>query len=339
MATLQSTQPAVAPMRQSKRKRAAVNYCEEQLSEDDLELDDVDFDDDDDESTSSHVIKKQKIQAPRPLPKRKIFPFLDLPAEIRNQIYKLCLTDPLGIYLCPTTYAFRRTVQRVPEAKYRMISSSAPDKSGTTSDDTDEGSDSEDQDKAKDQYKPSQYFQPLVPALLATNKQIYQEGREMLYGNDFYMGDTMTMHAFLVDIGARAASLLKSVFLIHWGEGRGVNKAYNHAAFTALSSATNLEKFVMHGHNGSIYRSRSAPKHVATQFYRDAFPWLEAVGTAKGKADAAVDLVNFAADSFLDHSRRRWWRTNTRYEGYDQIDSFRQELAKLLNARMNRIRS
>lgn len=92
----------------------------------------------------------------------------------------------------------------------------------------------------------------------------------------------------------------------------------------------------MHGHTSY----RQAPRPVAIQFYRDAFPWLEAVGTAKGKADAAVHLINMSDDEFIHIRRRRWWRyRNHKYTGYDQIESFRKELAKLLNARMDMIRS
>ncbi|CAI6340964.1 unnamed protein product [Periconia digitata] len=295
-------------IRRSKRKRPTVDYREQDLSENENTQDPQDAED-------GPPHKKPQVKKPaKPLPKRKIFPFLQLPAEIRNQIYKLCLHDPVGVYLCPTTYAFRRTVNRVAEARYR-----APHRTG--------GDD--------DPEKPAETFETLVPALLATNKQIYREGRQILYGNDFYMGDTLTMHSFLVDIGARAASLLKFVTLIHWAEGRGVNKAYNHAAFGALSAATNLERFNMVSHTS--YRTH--PKPVAIQFYRDAFPWLEAVGIAKGKADAAVHLVTISAGNFNHFSRRNGWIFGKKNGTYEDIDSFRNELAKLLNARMNMIRS
>lgn len=242
----QNAQTAFTPVRCSKRKRTTVDYREEELSDDDVE-----FVGNGGDVMPTFKSKKQKTTAPKPLPKRKIFPFLQLPAEIRNQIYKMCLTDPAGVYLRPTTKAFRRTVHRVSESTYRSPRSSAssslsaPTKQGHT--DGSAGTEQDSQEEEQD--LPSVHTQTFVPALLAANKQIYQEGREILYGNDFYMGDTMTMHSFLVDIGARAASLLKCVTLIHWGEGRGVNKgqcsvttcginkltarqAYNHAACT-----------------------------------------------------------------------------------------------------------
>lgn len=77
-------------------------------------------------------------------------------------------------------------------------------------------------------------------------------------------------------------------------------------------------------------------------FYRDAFPWLEAVGAIKGKADAAADLVRVqvpehGTGNYYWHRRHRWG--TSMYKPYGQMDEFRKELSKLLNARMDRIRS
>lgn len=77
-------------------------------------------------------------------------------------------------------------------------------------------------------------------------------------------------------------------------------------------------------------------------FYRDAFPWLEAVGATKGKADAAVDLVHVqvaehGTGNNYWYRRHRWGKPT--YKPFGQMDEFRKELAKLLNARMDRIRS
>lgn len=222
--------------------------------------------------------KRRSAPSSKPLPKRKIFPFLQLPAEIRNIIYENCLSDPAGIYLEATTKKYRRTVQRCPEDRFRYFPAMP---------DSDDGaSDSGDEEKGpRKESRPG--MRRLVPSLLAVCKQINQEGRDILYGNHFYLADTLAMHSFLVDLTPRGASLLKQITLICWGQGRGIHKAYNHAGFAALASATNLEKFKVHGYRGWSADSKS----VARTFYRDAFPWLEAVGAAKGKLDAAVDII------------------------------------------------
>lgn len=258
---------------------------------------------------------------------------MELPAEIRNMIYGYCLTDPSGIYLNSTTKKFRRTVYRETIEYFRGSDYWEQQNNNESSDG--ESSESEDgeneREKKKTQGPPEN--RPLVPALLAVSKQIYKESGDILYGNDFHLGDTLTMHSFLVDIGPRAASLLKNVTLISWGEGRGVHKAYNHAGFAALSTAINLKKITIHGH--TCYNSDG--KSVATQFYRDAFPWLEAYGAANGKVDAAVDIINIS-------NRRIFggyygWTYRERSGPYSYMDVFRQELSKLLNNRMKMIRS
>jgi hypothetical protein len=311
-----------------------VNYCEE-------DVDDIHVSGDEDGEHEEHtpMPKKRKVTN-KPLPKRKVFPFLDLPAEIRNQIYGLCLFDPAGVYLASTTKRYRRTVERVSEDTYRVEPYGSPmltDSSSSISDnDDDEDQEGEKKkEKEKEKEKPSDTIHPLVPALLALNKQIYQESREVLYSNDFYMGDTLAMHSFLVDIGPRAATLLKRVALIHWGEGRGVHKAYNHAAFAALSSATNLEDFIMY----EYMSYRTDPKAVATQFYRDAFPWLEAMGSTKGMLEAGVDIINIASGSFYMQRRGRLSRLHKNNRAYEQMDGFREELVKLLSGRMDMIMS
>jgi hypothetical protein len=280
--------------------------------------------------------QKRKIAPSRPLPKKKIFPFLQLPAEIRNEIYSHCLHDPAGIYLFSTTQKFRRTVCRGTEISFRGSPPTLPPRPNSDSDDDDE-------DVAAQPDQPCTDFRPFVPALLAVCKQINTEARDILYGHEFYVKDTLALHSFLVDLGPRAAGYLKNLTLGEWGFGRGVHKAYNHACFTALTTATNLEHFTFHG----ILSWSQSAKSGATVFYRDAFPWLEAVGNAKGKADAVLDVIDvMVPEEGSIHSwhwgRRRRYYANQRlpsFKEYEHIEGFRKELGKLLNARMERIRS
>lgn len=203
---------------------------------------------------------------------------------------------------------------------------------------------------------PCTEIRPLVPALLAVCKQINAEARDILYDHEFFVKDTMALHSFMVDLGPRAAGYLKNVTLKEWGCGRGVHKAYNHvshysgapnhfsftkclqACFTALSAATNLERFTFHG----ILSWRRTPKAAATIFYRDAFPWLESVGAMKGRTDAALETIQVMVP---DTGAQGYWtlqsrtyRRNKCFKVYDEMEEFRKELGKLLNARMDRIR-
>src|SRR5438552_169639 len=83
--------------------------------------------------------KRSSKRTSRPRPKRRIFRFLELPAEIRNMIYSHCLTDPRGVYLLPATKNYRRTVERAPPSYMKAIAKLQ--RQGTQP--TDDGSDEE----------------------------------------------------------------------------------------------------------------------------------------------------------------------------------------------------
>jgi hypothetical protein len=168
---------------------------------------------------------------------------------------------------------------------------------------------------------PATEIAPLVPSLLAVCKQINQEAGDLLYSHHFYAEDPLTLHSFMVDIGPRVAARLKHIDLMNWVHARG-HKSYNHTCFTALMPAINLVSFNTHG----FLRCGESAKHIAIQMYRDAFPWLEAVGRAKGRNDAGVDVFNISCVG-----------------GYHYRDGavpdFKPHMRKLLTERMDRIRS
>ncbi|KAF2086261.1 hypothetical protein K490DRAFT_57899 [Saccharata proteae CBS 121410] len=115
------TEPAAPQsytLRSSKRKRAPVSY----LEIDSQEVDSYADGDLHDEDYQSSVVKSSKRNNNNKKRKtttsrssKKPFPFLRLPAEIRNQIYEYCLSDPNGLHLRSTIrIGHRRTVRRHP---------------------------------------------------------------------------------------------------------------------------------------------------------------------------------------------------------------------------------
>lgn len=239
-------------------------------------------------------------------------------------IYEYALTDDQGVSLASTTTKFRRTVERkgfheLSGDRYRRhrwgyYSQRRPQAPSAES----------------SQNEP-QKIVPFVPSLLAVNHQVWQEARGYLYGNDFFMEDPITLHSFIVDIGPRAASWLKKITLVNWGRYRSQQKAFNHSCFAVLITATNLESLTI---SGSLYTCGG--KSAAKQIYRDGFPWLEAVGAAKGRIDAAVDLITVSSDNF-----KSWHSKNSEDPEADKknAEEFKEELSKFLNAHMNRIRA
>ncbi|KNG47832.1 hypothetical protein DDE82_005060 [Stemphylium lycopersici] len=301
--------------RYSKRKRTQVTY-----HLDDLAYSDAESDYESPQTKVRRTINYQKPKATKMskrLPKHKTFPFMQLPAEIRNMIYGYTLNDPDGINLAGTFKHRRRTVQRISEKCQSENSGGRMyPKLYLT------------EQLCKAYEDPA----PLTPALLAVSKQIYQEGIDVLYGNEFIFTDSFALYSFMLNLGPVGAKHVKSVHILGWHDGRAM-KAYNHSCFATLAWATNLTALHIDAPMGS-YR---ASKDGALQLYRDAFPWLEAVGAAKGKPDAALDLLQLGENCFSE----RWslYGARTRRPDHDEerIERFKDALRKLLGAHQKRI--
>lgn len=205
---------------------------------------------------------------------------MSLPAELKNQIYALALTDPNGMFLISKTKHYRRTVQRsTPNAiisrnyyssrrtyRYQMQSSQSSQSSNT----------------------PAAITIPaLIPSILLLNRATYAETQPILYaGNTFALEDTTALHSFLATIGPKNRATLSNLTIQGWGYTKA-HKALNHPAFTLLAGAVNLSSLRL-----DCQISWGGPKKVAKQLYRDGFHWLEAVGAAKGKFDAAIEVIS-----------------------------------------------
>lgn len=134
----------------------------------------------------------------------------------------------------------------------------------------------------------------LVPNLLLVNRQIYSEAQPILYGqNAFALEDTMALHAFLANIGPRNVAALADVTIKGWGYTKA-HKALNHPALTLLAGAVNLKRLKIDCRI-SWY---TCPKKIAMQVYRDAFHWLKAIGVAKRKRDAALEVIEIREENF-----------------------------------------
>jgi hypothetical protein len=202
--------------------------------------------------------------------KKTSFPFLKLPPEIRNMIYGLVLKDPGGIHLTNRSEAGRRKVTREHpwESRYWYPGALEP-------------------------YVPFEYWKNprrvLTPAILATNRQIYDEARGVLYSqNQFFMADPcqQVCRTFIDSIAPLAASSLRRVTIVTgWGS---VNRHECEGMFTSLPRATELEELKL---IDFLSWQESSPVDFARQLYRESRKWLKAVGDSRGKLDAAVDIL------------------------------------------------
>lgn len=67
---------------------------------------------------------------------------------------------------------------------------------------------------------------------------------------------------------------------------------------------------------------------IAKQLYRDGFHWLEAVGVAKGKFDAAIDIIEIPEVNLNGFPYGRVNGDNLSLE--EKMEQFRGELRKML---------
>ncbi|KAF3032811.1 hypothetical protein E8E12_002825 [Didymella heteroderae] len=297
-------QKTFASGRYSKRKRTQVNYRMEEL--------DVDETDVESEEEIVKAKKQRRIAATRPLPKRKIFPFLRLPAEIRNMIYSYALVDPSGVKFVAVQRNKRRCVERVSNKTFSQVAGSRTYyQSNRINDDADEQA------------------TELSPSLLAVNKQIHREACDILYSNELIFADPIALYAFMINLGRDgSASRIKTMRLKGWGHGR-TSKAYNNSCFAVLRDAKNLEKFYIDCTVG-WYRQ---PKNAAQQIYRDAHPWLEDVGRVKGKFDAALDVLEVSAESL----GRNYWNASQNQSDAQRRKAFNDELRRNLELQQKRV--
>lgn len=217
--------------------------------------------------------------------KNGTFSFLEFPAEIRNAIYEYCLVDPQQLTLVSSTKALRHTVCRG-----RAVKSSPSDWHTP-------GSISyvimpENLDAEKEGP-----LQSLCPALLAVCRQIQSEAAPILYGQAIYVQDTHALHAFISNMSNANCLLIQDLDVIYWTCHRGAQKTMNHPAMTTLSRCSNLKHMRFDCDIARDY-SKNHFKMMARQLYRECHIWFETFGAAKGRFDAALDVLELHPRNF-----------------------------------------
>ncbi|KAL8724987.1 MAG: hypothetical protein Q9166_007636 [cf. Caloplaca sp. 2 TL-2023] len=293
-----------------KRKRKETSYYP---SDSDSDPNGIQVDDYDSEAERVPSSKKMKFKAAaestKPLPKKKIFAFMSLPAELKNKIYSLALTCDHEVALVSriiryrhraelgTTETFQAFRRRRDPWGYRNIT-------------------------------PNMIITPsFVPNLLALNHQINAETQPILYGaNVFAFENTKALHTFCTNIGPRNGAALRELTIKHWGDTKA-GKGLNYPAFTSMIHAVNLTRLnldceVAWGGRGD---------KIARQIYGDGHDWLEAVGRSKGQKDAAVDLITVGFQNILSYRADATASEEEKRKKMDRLMiSFRAELRRLL---------
>ncbi|QDS71414.1 hypothetical protein FKW77_003286 [Venturia effusa] len=191
--------------------------------------------------------KSKKIRDDRP------FPFLKLPAELRNRIYDLALTFPKRVTL---TSGIRKHSRR--QSAYRVLSRDFMQDRGV-----------------------------LNPSILRVNKQIYHEAMPVFYNQPLEFVDAVALYSFLAQIGQDAIPLIRQIRI----ERVSILKEQTtHPAFTILAYATNLEALSIgylianHAVRNPYRGSPHTHSPLAAQpFFQVAHVWFEQMDKNKTK--------------------------------------------------------
>ncbi|KAF2661383.1 hypothetical protein K491DRAFT_451521 [Lophiostoma macrostomum CBS 122681] len=243
------------------------------------------------------------------------FPFLDLPAEIRNIIYGYCLVDnqyavSIGI---EREKVRRRLVKRGDfisqhgEAALEVVKSSTAHIKGVL------------------RWRLNNQF---CVQLLRVNKQIHDEAITILYAqNLFSFLDPTSMLFFFNKIGSNIRDI-RRISLLFWDNRDAVvNK---NRAFIKLVEAVNLESLALEG--GCLYSmtrySNSYPD--ALHFYQTAQPWLWAVAGRTGCKETPLRILHLFGET--GENIKLEGRQQARIKQLQQVQVFRQLSAHFVSA-------
>ena len=203
---------------------------------------------------------------PKELQDQTSFPFLELPAELRNRVYEFCLVDPDPISLISRFKNQHRQVIRKP-CDYAHV--------------------------LQDSYRNHRYRQTgptardwlvshrqLHPALLAVNRQVHEEAVMYLYSQPIHVEDTTALWTFLSTIGSNRRRI-REIHIHGYGVGRGTHRAMNHVALTTLAECRSLQHVFFDCWIGGRRSWEQEPAWHARQLYRDGHLWIETMGAEK----------------------------------------------------------
>ncbi|TLD25891.1 putative lysosomal cobalamin transporter [Venturia nashicola] len=190
------------------------------------------------------------------------FPFLKLPAELRNRIYHLALVPDDPIQLTETVKKNRRHVATRTQRSVLQ--------------------------------------QRISHNILRTCKQVYYEAAPVLYGqpiefSDPYGHGQTALVCFLSQIGKHGARMLQTIILDSVKVGKV--SAFAHPVFTLLIDAVNLKELrinrLYEGNHKSDFPDADVGKLVQL-FFPVAHVWLEQMGRSRVDGKDWKDVLSLA---------------------------------------------
>lgn len=217
---------------------------------------------------------------------------LTMPQEIRDEIYELALTEPDGITVTTRKSNHRHIVERG-----HIVVSEGNNYSGKQQPRYRGYRHTRIRAGASFTYFGTRRQASLSPSLCAVSKQMREEASSVLYKQEIILADTTALHVFITTIGPFNWRLLSHLTIKGWGVLKS-NSSHNFAAFAAMAGCVNLKSLFL---DCSITTYPNTPAHqLAEQIYTNAHFFLEAYGTANGRYDAALDVLEMSMFHFKE---------------------------------------
>lgn len=125
-------------------------------------------------------------------------------------------------------------------------------------------------------------------ALLAANKEIYEEAIQVFYANTITFESTTTLTDFLCQLEPTLRARLTNIAVNAWV------KTTSHNAMVLLAEARNMRS--LHIDSG-IMTDDDVAKAVK-YFWGNIIKFVEAVNAAKGNKAAGIDIIKFGPKAF-----------------------------------------
>ncbi|KAK0642498.1 hypothetical protein DIS24_g8973 [Lasiodiplodia hormozganensis] len=184
----------------------------------------------------------------------------------------------------------------------------------------------------------------LTPSLLLINRATYAEGGPVLYGNHFYLHDSMALYVFLAILSPKTKDWIREMTLSQWNRDVCADVHLYRTpekerilvpAFTSLIGMTNLQRLHLEFTLSSIDNFRivnrrrySMQEHLALCIYEWAHFWLDELSREKGSREEAVKIIDIrvsSAQCLTDYGLR--WNFPS-YEEHADLSSERTSLLR-----------
>ncbi|KAF9633688.1 hypothetical protein BFW01_g4582 [Lasiodiplodia theobromae] len=216
--------------------------------------------------------------------------FLDLPREIRDEIYTYAMVPHTQCRASPSRkpYIESRIFLNVTEARPDQAKRYIPREVKTARE--------YGLSVLSSMFQGQEFTlqESVTPGLLTVNRQVYLEARQILYEKNTFQMQLWTVERFLARIGP-ADQQIRYLNVVHLG-CYGVQRAKE-----TLANLTHLKHLTLVGMPLSDEGERYSPFIAATELYRKMYIWIDCVGKLHGDRFAALERLTVQAGPLHAH--------------------------------------